>query len=115
MKMLMQKMKIRQYLRLKKSMLAIFCVIVLYFFLYPNTSMVPVTFERDLLNTFETFSFIQNYCGEVCNTTINPVKKGKYFDFVEKHVDCDSLFSDSIDGWKQPEGLPPHIEELVSK
>ena len=63
----------------------------------------------------ETFDLIRDYCGEVCDTTIGPSSRGKYFDFVDKHIDCDRLFSDDfIEGWEQyPDAAPPVLEFLV--
>ena len=40
---------------------------------------------------------------------------GKYFDVVEKEVNCDNLFTKSVEGWAQSRGLyPPFLQELVS-
>ena len=63
----------------------------------------------------DTFDLIRDYCGEVCDTTIGPLGQGKYFDAVEKHIDCDRLFSDDfIEGWEQSiYEAPPVLESLV--
>ena len=42
--------------------------------------------------------------------------RGKYFDVVEKHIDCDEMFrSDFIEGWKQDdsEKQAPTLKFLV--
>ena len=68
------------------------------------------------LSMRDTFHLIKDYCGEVCDTTIGPSERGKYFDVVEKHIDCDRLFSDNLlEGWEQEstEEAPPHLEYLV--
>ena len=31
-------------------------------------------------------------CGQVCDTDIKPTRKSKYYDFIEKNVDCLTLF-----------------------
>ena len=63
----------------------------------------------------ETFDLIRDYCGEICDTTINPSGQGKYFDTVEKHIDCDRLFSeDFIEGWEESiYSAPPALDSLV--
>ena len=63
----------------------------------------------------QTFDLIQDYCGEVCDTTISPSGRGKYFDVVEKDIDCDRLFSDDfIEGWAPSiDEAPPDLESLV--
>ena len=68
------------------------------------------------LSMRDIFHLIKDYCGEVCDTTIGPSERGKYFDVVEKHIDCDRLFSDNLlEGWEQQstEEAPPHLEYLV--
>ena len=63
----------------------------------------------------DTFDRIREHCGEVCDTTVGPSGRGKYFDVVEKHIDCDKLFSDDfVEGWAQSiEAKPPILESLV--
>ena len=64
----------------------------------------------------DTFNLIRDYCGGVCDTTIGPSGRGKYFDVVEKHIDCDQIFSDNLlEGWVQQtaEEAPPVLEYLV--
>ena len=65
----------------------------------------------------DTFDLIREYCGEVCDTTIGPSGRGKYFDVVEKQIDCDRLFSnDFIEGWAAQTieaAPPPVLESLV--
>ena len=42
--------------------------------------------------------------------------RGKYFDVVEKHIDCDEMFrSDFIEGWKQDASSKhaPRLQFLV--
>ena len=62
------------------------------------------------------FDLIRDYCGDVCNTTIGPLGRGKYYDVVEKNIDCDRFFSnDFIEGWEQPKDIdPPDLEYLIS-
>ena len=62
----------------------------------------------------ETFDLIRDYCGEVCDTTISPSGRGKYFDVVKKHIDCNKLFGDDfIEGWDYLDAPPPALEYLV--
>ena len=63
----------------------------------------------------QTFDLIRDSCGDVCNTSIGPSGRGKYFDIIEKHIDCDRLFSDDfIEGAEQPKDVaPPDLESLV--
>jgi hypothetical protein len=35
-------------------------------------------------------------CGQVCDTNIEPVRKAKYYDYIEKNVDCLTLFESPI-------------------
>ena len=42
--------------------------------------------------------------------------RGKYFDVLEKHIDCDKMFrSDFIEGWRQDESAKhaPRLKFLV--
>ena len=75
----------------------------------------------DALGMTQTFDLIRNDCGEVCDTTVSPVGKGKYYDVVEKSVECDDLFRSAfIEGWKLPEDedgspMPPRLSEMKEK
>ena len=35
-------------------------------------------------------------CGQVCDTTIKPLRKEKYYDYIEKNVDCLGLFESPV-------------------
>ena len=58
-------------------------------------------------------------CGEICDTNMAPTSKGKYYDFIEKKVDCVTLFEskaldqtlmeDTLEG---DEYTPPKFCEL---
>ncbi len=49
----------------------------------------------------QTFQLIQSDCGQVCDTSVEPVRKGKYYDVIEKHFECDDLFqSEFLEGWQ---------------
>ena len=72
------------------------------------------------LSMKQTFNLIRHDCGEVCDTTIEAIGKGKVYDTVEKDTDCDALFqSEFIEGFKWQRGplevpLPPKLHELNS-
>ena len=35
-------------------------------------------------------------CGQVCDTDIQPLRKSKYYDYIEKNVDCLNLFESPV-------------------
>lgn len=35
-------------------------------------------------------------CGQVCDTDIKPLRKSKYYDYIEKNVDCLNLFESPV-------------------
>jgi len=41
---------------------------------------------------FEELKLLRDECGPVCDTTIKPTRKGKYYDVIEKQIDCRRLF-----------------------
>ena len=58
-------------------------------------------------------------CGEICDTNMLPTRKGKYYDFIKKKVDCVALFeSKSLDQTLMEDALegdeytPPKFCEL---
>ena len=72
-------------------------------------------YPLEMGSLLQTFDLIRDNCGDVCNTSISPSGRGKYFDFVEKQIDCDKLFNDDfIEGWEQSiYEEPPVLESLV--
>ncbi len=47
-------------------------------------------------------------CGQVCDTNIQPLRKEKYYDYIEKHVDCLGLFeSPVLEQTALEEGIDP--------
>ena len=62
---------------------------------------------------------IKTDCGQICDTNVASTGKGKYYDFIEKKVDCRSLFEslaldqtlmeDTLEG---EEYTPPKFCEL---
>ena len=56
-------------------------------------------------------------CGQVCDTNVKPTKAGKYYDFIEKNVDCLALFESPVLEQTRMEEIskhyqPPYLCEL---
>lgn len=74
---------------------------------------------RPAPNMREKLQEIMSDCGQICDTSMAPTGKGKYYDFIEKKVDCKALFEspaldqtlmeDTLDG---KEYTPPQFCEL---
>ena len=45
-------------------------------------------------------------CGQVCDTDIQPLRKSKYYDYIEKDVDCLNLFESPVLEQTNLEGRP---------
>ena len=44
---------------------------------------------------FEELKLLRDECGQVCDTSIKPTKKGKYYDVIEKQIDCRRIFENN--------------------
>jgi hypothetical protein len=80
-------------------------------------------------NLAKKLKLIQLDCGQVCNTNIQPIRKEKYYDYIEKDVDCLTIFESPIlehtameenireqEYYKPPHWceLPKHLRNLFS-
>jgi len=84
---------------------------------------------RAMPNLAKKLKLIQLDCGQVCDTNIQPIRKEKYYDYIEKNVDCLTLFESPIlehtameenideqESYKPPSWceLPQHLRKLFS-
>ena len=87
-------------------------------FLFSSIALLLVSESSSLrLGVTQTFDLIRNDCGQICDTTIEPIGKGKLYDIIEKHINCDDLFrSDFIEGWQLDRSgerpVPPRLQQL---
>ena len=73
----------------------------------------PFKPDSEKCNLILNLSDLQRDCGQVCNTTVKPVKAGKYYDVIRKDFDCLNLFeSPTID--KRENETPAEIRKPVS-
>ena len=84
---------------------------------------------RSMPNLAKKLKLIRLDCGEVCDTNIKPIRKEKYYDYIEKNVDCLTIFESPIlehttmeeniheqEFYKPPSWceLPKHLRHLFS-
>lgn len=104
---------------MKAIILASFCYLVVGVFKCKgnndDTKHVCAPFKPDSkkCNLILNLSDLQRDCGQICNTTIKPVKAGKYYDVIRKDFDCLNLFeSSTID--KRENESPAEIQNPMS-
>ena len=51
---------------------------------------------RHFPNWAKKIKLIRLDCGEVCDTSIQPIRKEKYYDYIDKNVDCLGLFESPV-------------------
>jgi hypothetical protein len=51
---------------------------------------------RSMPDLAKKLKLIQLDCGQVCDTNIQAIRKEKYYDYIEKNVDCLTLFESPI-------------------
>ena len=94
------------------------CLILSTFVLVKTEDCNGTNFKiLSMPNLKKKLKLIQLDCGEVCDTKVKATRSGKYYDFIEKNVDCHLLFeSPIIDGTSIEERgekyTPPYLCEL---
>ena len=57
-------------------------------------------------NLRKNIASIKESCGQICDQTIKGTSKGKYFEFIQKNVDCPAIFKntdiDKVSEFKDP-------------
>ena len=63
---------------------------------FANSNVCKDAKVHKIENLNRNIKHFQIDCGQVCDTEVAPIRKGKYYDFIEKDVDCQSLFESPI-------------------